>query len=178
VLVAGQDEVLAQLLAGQPLALPEEESVAGDVALRAQAVQGRGGRQHQHVETAGVGVAQPVQCLQPFADQVLVRRQDVEGQRLPVGQGPHRQRRIEIRDFIDQALCVVRVGCDDDRQLVAAVRGACSLSNEQRIGRAGRARQGEAPPRRRWRRRQFNSGGSQRVHAGVGERGAESSRGA
>jgi len=145
VLVAAQHQLRAQLFDVQVLPLAEEEGVAGHVLRRREAVQ-RGAGRHDHHVDAGVRLAQPVQRLQPLRHQVLVRRQRIVGQRFPVGQRTHRQRRGEVGDLVDQALRVQRIGRDDDQQAVLRAGGGRALREQQCVRRARRAREGDTGP--------------------------------
>jgi hypothetical protein len=126
VLIAAGHHLAAQLLDVDRVALPEEKSVAGDITRRCEPVQRRRRRHNQHVDRPA-RLAQAVQRRQTLGDKILVRRQRVVGQRLPVGQGSHRKRRVEVRDFVDEALRVERIGSDDDEQAPFVARGVRGL---------------------------------------------------
>ena len=66
----------------------------------------------------------PPQRRQPLGDQVLVRREGVVGQRLPVGEDGDAQRRREEGDLVGEALRVGGLG-GEDRERRAAARAAC-----------------------------------------------------
>ncbi|XQU67721.1 hypothetical protein OJJOAM_000452 [Cupriavidus sp. H18C1] len=136
VLVAGQRELRLQRGLVEPFALLEEEGVGGEEGRRREPVQ-RGLRGHQHhVALAGLDVVQRRQALR---HQVLVRREAVVGQGLPVGQHAHAQLRREPRDLVGQPLRVDRVGAHHRQHRHLAVVGAGIGGQRQRIGRAVQA---------------------------------------
>ncbi len=103
----------------------------------------RGGDRH-----AGVGAAQALalavqapQRGQALGDQVLVRRELVVGQRFPIGEHGDAQVRREERQLVGQALAVGRLGADHQRQLPLRGARGRQVGDQQRIRRAGRARQ-------------------------------------
>jgi hypothetical protein len=129
VLVARGPELHAQLFQVEALALLEEEGVPGDIGGRAQAHQ-RGGRgHHRDIELAALDAVERGEAL---GHQVLVRRELVVGQRFPVGQQAHAQRRREPGDLLDQALRIQR-GRRDHRQRLFAGR---EPREDERIRRA------------------------------------------
>ncbi len=114
VAVAGQRQLRAQLRQAELLFLLEEEGIGGEVGRRRQTVE-RGARRNQrHVAAAA---ADRVQGGEALGDQVVVRRERVVGQRLPVGQQIHRQRGLEIGNFLEQTLRVQGGGAQHDQGL-------------------------------------------------------------
>ena len=105
VAVAGQRELRLQRGLVQPHLLLEVEGVAGHEAGRRQPRQRGGGGQQHHVEIAAAHAPQRGQAL---GDQVLVRREAVVGQRLPVREQRHAQIGRKERQLVDQPLCVGR----------------------------------------------------------------------
>jgi hypothetical protein len=100
---------------------------------------------------AGVAAAQALalamqapQRGQALGDEILVRGELVPGQRLPVGEYGDAQVRREEGQLVGQALRVGGLGADDERQLPGRGAGRGEVRDQQRIGRAGRARQREA----------------------------------
>ena len=81
---------------------------------------------------------------QPLADQVLVRREAVVGQRLPVGEQGAAQVGREEGDLVDQPLRVVGVGGEDGGRAAGRFFALGQLRQQQRVGRQRRARQREA----------------------------------
>jgi len=142
-LVAGQGELGAQLVERQTLAFLQEESVGSQIGRRRQPGQCRGRRRQQHVAGAK---RDRVERRQAFRNQVLVRREIIVGQRLPVGQQMHAQFRRKPGDFLQQALCVQRAGRQHRQQAgrLRALRRLRQLCDGKRVGRAGQRRQVEA----------------------------------
>ena len=109
-LIAGGGELRLEALEIESFARAQEEGVRGDVGRRAHAHE-RGGRRHDRdIEVAALDAIQRRQAL---GDEIVVRRELVVGQRLPVGQQAHAQLRREPRDLVDQALGIERGGADD-----------------------------------------------------------------
>ena len=139
--VPGQRELGLELGFVQLLLRLEVEGVAGQERGGCQAVQrSRGGYQH-HI---GLALRDAPQCGQPLADQVLVRAERVVGQRLPVREQRAAQAGRKEGHLVDEALRVGSVGGDDGR---GAVRGFVTLGQagqQQGIGAAHGAGQGEA----------------------------------
>ena len=128
-LVAGQGELLAQAVQIEPVALLEEEGVADEKGGRRHAGDGRGSGDDQDIAlAAGDGI----EGRQAFGDQILVGREAVVGQRLPIGQMPDTQCRGEPGDFLDQALAIERLGDHDQQEVLAR----CQLGDQQGVGRA------------------------------------------
>ena len=146
VLVAGEHELGAQRVDVDLLALAEEEGVAGDVLRRRDPVQRRRRGNDEHVHPARGRLAQPVQRLQPLRDEILVRRQRVVGQRLPVRQRADGQRGVEVADLLDETLRVQRVGGEHDQQRAARPCGGCRLGEQQGVAGARRPRDGDTGP--------------------------------
>ena len=81
--------------------------------------------------TSQAPAAHMMQRRQPFGDQVLVRREMVIGQGLPVRQQMHAQAGREERDLLDQPLRFQRIGGDhDQRGMPAAYCASASASDE------------------------------------------------
>jgi hypothetical protein len=136
--VAGQRELRLQPGFVKLFLLLEVEGVGGQEAGRGQAHERRGrGKQH-HVDVA---LPDAPQRGQPLGDQVLVRRERVVRQRLPVGEDGDAQARREEREFAFEPL---RVGglCGDDGGELLLRRTLLRVAREQqRVGRAERSRQ-------------------------------------
>ena len=99
--VSGKRHLFAKTGKIQLFAALQEESERGKIFHRRQRVQCGGHRHHQNVARLAAHV---MQRRQPFGDQVLMRREMVVGQRLPVRQQVHAQARAEERDFLHQPL--------------------------------------------------------------------------
>ena len=144
-LIAAEYQLPTQLLDVDRVALPEEKSWPAmyrvDASRCSAVVAGTTSTSIDRLD-----LAQSEQRLEALGDEILVRRQRVVRQRLPVGQRPHRKRRVEVRNLVDEALCVERVGGNDDEQAPLAARGGGGLRQQQRIGRARRPREGKTGP--------------------------------
>ncbi len=130
VAVAGGRELGAQAHPVEAGALLDEERVAGEVRRRRDALQG--GRRRHDRDVAVTG-GDAVERRQPLRDEIVVRREAVVGQRLPVGQERDALVGREPRDLVAQALRLER-GRADDRKRSAQRRQACE---RERVGRAG-----------------------------------------
>ena len=106
VLVSAQGQLRAQCVYLQLPALLEEERVGGEVGGRGEAVQRGGCRDDEHVEFAAL---QLVQRRQALGDEVAVRGEPVVGERFPVREQRHLERRREPRDLLAQPLGVARL---------------------------------------------------------------------
>ncbi len=123
--------------------------MAGNVGRGRQPIQGGRGRYHQYVDGCLLAACdQTIQSLESIGHEILMRRQNVVRQRLPVGKRAYRERWIEIRQLVDQALRVERIGADHADQLAAQSRFCRVLRDQQRIAGTGRKREGETIPRR------------------------------
>ena len=99
--VAGECQLQPQRVGAELRALPEIEGVGGDVLHRREAVERGGHRNQRDIEVAARDLAQR---RQPLRHQVLVRREMIPGQRLPVGQQVNAQLRREEGDLLQQPL--------------------------------------------------------------------------
>ena len=133
--VAGQRDLAAEFLGVDGLALLEGEGVGRHELRRGQPIDGGRGRHQQDVQLALHGRPQRGQTL---GNQVLVRREAVVGQRFPIRQQADAQLRAEPRDFVEQALGIVGIGCDDGEQLAGMAAGDFSQRQGIRGTRQGR----------------------------------------
>ncbi len=133
VLVAGQRQLRAQRVDVEACTLLEEERERGQVRRRGQPVEGRRRRGHQHV---AVAARHPVERCEPFGDEVLVRREVIVGQRLPVGEQRDREPGGEPGDLVDDPLRRQRVGTEHDDEAPRGRRGRRQLRDRERVGRA------------------------------------------
>ena len=138
VAVAGEGELRLQRRLVELLLLREVKGIAGEEARRREAHEcGRGRHQH-HVDLA---LPDAPERGEPLGDQVLVRREGVVGQGLPVGEDGDAQRRREEGEFVLQALRVRRFGGENRHQPAAALLVLGEAREQERIGRPRRARQ-------------------------------------
>jgi hypothetical protein len=157
VLVARQYQLLAQRLRRDGLALLEKEAVGREELDRRQAVQRRGHRHHDDV--AGL-VGDLVQRREPLGYQVLVRREAVVGQGLPVGQEVHAQLRREEADLLDQPLAVSGAGGEHGERLSGrgeprqreGIAGSDEPANARALAGRGKREELHAEKRRHYRR--------------------------
>ena len=134
--VAGQRHLFAKGLAVHALAARDEKGVCGQKRRWRHAVQGRRRRHQHHV---GFAPRNRIERRQALGDQILVRRQGVVGQRLPVRQHAHPQIGGEPLHLVAQALGVHRIGDHHDIHRVPRQR-----SDRQCIGRSGQRGKGNA----------------------------------
>ena len=172
--VAGERELRAQLVDVEPLSLLEEERAPREERGRRQPVH-RG--RHGGDDDARLALREPVERGQPRRDQVLVGRDRVVGQRLPVGKEVAVDARREPRDLVGETLRGERIG-GQHRQRAAGARAIDGeLRERERIGGSGERRErdalarvgdrrGEAGKRRE--RRRPDRGGVGGVHRGRG----------
>ena len=120
VLVACQCELRLEPGFVEPHLLFEVEGVAGHESRRRQPREGRGGGQKHNIQVAVFDAPQRGKSLR---DEVLVRREGVVGQGLPVREEGHAQGGREEGHLIGQALGIGRVGADDGEQAFVAQRG-------------------------------------------------------
>jgi len=122
----------------------EVEGVARQERRRRQPVQRGGGRHQHHVGPRfTILLADAPQRGQPFADQILVWREGVVGQRLPVREQRAAQCGREERHFLDEALRIGGVGRDDGGGVAGGLVAFGQAGQQQGIGAAHGAGQGE-----------------------------------
>jgi hypothetical protein len=112
--VIGQGQLAAQALFVQRVALPERESVGRHECRRRQPVECCRDWHGKHVHTA---LHQCVQGAQAVGYQVMMRREAVIGQGLPVGKLAHAQVGREHGDFFGDTLRGKRVGTYNHNRL-------------------------------------------------------------
>jgi hypothetical protein len=78
-----------------------------------------------------------------LGDEILVRREGIVRQRFPVGQEAHARFRGEESDFLRKALGVDGARTDDGEQRHLFAIGEVIAGDQQGIGRAVRAVEGE-----------------------------------
>ena len=170
-LVAGTHHLRAQPRLVQALATIEAEAVGGEERRWRQALADGVRRRQQDICRAGL---QGCERRQSFADEVLMRRQCVVGQRLPVGQQSNPRFRCEPGDLLAQALRIQR-RCTKDRQRPAALRMIEQSGKQQRIsrpvGRGQGAMSADARPgQRAWYDRRRFVGAGLRARGSLGAR--------
>ncbi len=155
--IAGERELRLERRFVELVLLLELEGGGRQERGRRQARQRGGGGQQHHVDV--LARPQVPERGQALADQVLVRAEGVVGQRLPIRKDGHAQPGREERQLVGQALCIGRLGGDHggDATTLRMAR------DQQRVGRADRAGQGEAFARSdRW---QEHEGADSRIAA-------------
>jgi hypothetical protein len=139
--VPGKRELGLQLCFLELLLDLELEGVSGEEARRRHAVQHRGGR---HDDDVCLTLRDAPERRQPFADQVLVRRKAVVGQRFPIRKEGAAQVWREKCHLFQQPLRIRRVGGDDGGEFASPAFAFGQLRDQQSIGGTGRSRQCEA----------------------------------
>jgi len=143
--VARQRELALELGFVELLLDLEVKGGARQKTRRRQAVQRGGGRHHHHISASVlVMLADAPQRGQTLADQVLVRREGVKRQGFPVRKQHAAQLGRKKRHLVDQALRIGCIGGDDGRHLATGFVPQSQLGQQQRVGRASGAGQGEA----------------------------------
>jgi hypothetical protein len=127
--VSGERELAAKLRALELLALSEEERVSGEVLNGRQPVERR---RHRHDRDVELTVHHLVERGEPLRDEIAVRREMIVRQRFPIGKEMHLQRRVEERNFFEQALRV-RGAFGDDEHGASARR---ETGNSERVARS------------------------------------------
>jgi hypothetical protein len=145
VAVARQGQLALEFGFVQLLLDLELEGVTRQKAGRCEAVQGRGSGHDDHIGPGFlVALLDAPQRSQALADQVLVRRESVVGQRLPVGKQGAAQVGGEECNFFKQALGVIGIGSDHHHRQASGFFAFAQLGQQQCIGRSRRAGQGIA----------------------------------
>ena len=139
--VAGERQLRLQRRLVEALLGREVEGVAGHERRRREADERR---RRRHQDDVDVAAPDPPERRQPLGDQVLVRREGVVGQRLPVGEDGDAQRRREERDLVGEPLRVGGLGGEDRDDLGAGALLLGEAGEQEGVGRTGRAGQREA----------------------------------
>ena len=117
----------------------DEKGARHDVLRRRQALQRSAGGHQQHIDFA---TRDEIERFQPLRHQILVRRNRVVRQRLPIRQHMRAQFGREPLDLVLQSLCVVWIGADDCKHAKLAPDALTRQPREkQGIARAGRQRE-------------------------------------
>ena len=98
----------------------------GDIRRRASRTSAVEAGDERDVELAALDA---VERREPLRDQVLVRGELIVGQRFPVGEEAHPQRRREPADLLDQPLRVLRAGAHDGEGFFLPRRAAPGRAN-------------------------------------------------
>src|SRR5262245_3831819 len=97
-LIAGNNELCAQRVGREALTLTEEERVPGDIGGWRDSIKRSGGRDHKHIHACLLTIEQPIERFEALRDEILMRREDVVGQRLPVGKQASSEGAVEVRN--------------------------------------------------------------------------------
>ncbi len=127
--VSGVIQALAHFIQLEPLTGPDDQAVAADKFGWRQPLQQGGCGNHQQ---AALQPGQAIECRQAFGHDVLVRREGIVGQRLPVREYRRRQpvRAREEGNLFLQQLRRLHVGRDDHQR--AALLHAGRTGNGER----------------------------------------------
>jgi hypothetical protein len=139
--VAGERELRLQRRLVEALPGREVERVAGHERRRREANERR---RRRHQDDVDVAAPDSPERREPLRDQVLVRREGVVGQRLPVGKDGDAKRRREERDLVGEPLRVGGLGGEDRDDLGAGALLLGEAGEQEGVGRTGRAGQREA----------------------------------
>ncbi len=148
VLVAGERQLRAQRVDIERRALAQEERERREIVARREPVERRRRRDDEHV---AFSAGDPVQRCEPLRDEVLVRREVVVGQGLPIGQQRDPELGREPGQLVGESLGGKRIGADHREQALAARAPGRELGEGHRIGGTGQCR-----------RASFLAGGGQR----------------
>ena len=99
---------------------------------------------HRRDDDARLALREPVERREPRRDQVLVRRDRVVGQRLPVGEERAVDARREPRDLVGEALRGERIGGEHGERAACAHAVGGELRERERVGGSGERRQRDA----------------------------------
>ncbi len=133
--VARKRKLRAQCVDVERLALPQEERERGEIRRRGETVQRRGGRDDQEVAFTPRDVIERREAL---GDQVLVRRELIVGQRLPIGQQRDAKIGREPRHFFREPLSRSRFGAHDRDHALARCCPSGEIGERQRVRRSGK----------------------------------------
>ncbi len=143
--VAGQGQLAFELGLVELLLDLEFKGVTRQKARWCQPVERGGGRHDDDIgPVVLVALADAPQGGQALADQVLVRREGVVRQRLPIGEEGAAQVGRKKRNFLQQPLGVTRISGDHRHRLARSLVAGTEARQQHGIGRAGRAGQGES----------------------------------
>ncbi len=132
--IAGQCQLRAQRIDVEPLALLQEERERGEVRRGCQPVERAGRRDDEDIALVA---CDPIQRGEPLRHQVLVRRELVVGERLPIGEECNAQVRRVPGNLRREPLRRERVGADDREHPVLDARAGGEFGQGQRVGRTG-----------------------------------------
>ena len=133
-LVAGERELRAQRRHIEPRPLLQEERERREIRRRREPVQCRRRRDHEHVALAA---RDAIERCEPLGDEVVVRREVIVGQRLPVGQERDPQARRKPRNLVGEPMRRERVAADDGQQALLLRALQRELRERERVRRAG-----------------------------------------
>ena len=168
-LVAGERQLRAQRVDVERRAVLEKERERGEIGGRSEAIQRRRRGDDQDVAFAA---RHPVERREAFRDEVVVRRELVVGERLPVGEQCNADAGGEPRNLVGESLRRERVGADDGEQALFARGGDCELRQPERVGGPGEGDRANFLARRGQIRRERGQRGEHRDGRGdVGSRG-------
>ena len=105
--VAGCDEIIAQTGDVEPRFYLQEKRSAGEILARTQS---RHCGRHRYDADVELSLRKLIQGREPFRREIRVRRELIVGQRFPIGQTMHPQRRREPANFLAQPFRIERVG--------------------------------------------------------------------
>ncbi len=133
VLVARERELRAQRGDVEPRPLPEEERERGEKRRWREPVERRRRRDHQHVAFAA---RHAVERREPLGNEVVVRREMIVGQRLPIGKQRDAQAGREPGQLVGEPMRGQRVRGDDGKHALLLRALHRELRERERVRRA------------------------------------------
>ena len=131
--VARKRKLRAKRVDVERLALAQEERERREIRGRREPIQRRRRRDDQEVALAAGDAIEGGQAL---GHEVLVRRELVVGQRLPIGQQRHAKLGREPRHFLREPLCRTRLGADHGHHALLRPGAARKIGQRERVRRA------------------------------------------
>ena len=146
VLIAGERELGPERVDVEGRALLQEERERGEVRRRSEPVKRR---RRGHDQNVALAARDAIQRGQALRDEIVMRRERVVRQRLPVGKESDAHARREPRQLLGDALRTLCVGGDGGQHALPGRTFARELRERERVGGARQRRDAGRVPGRR-----------------------------
>ena len=167
VLISGERELGPERVDVEDRALLQEERERGEVQAAGAVKRRRCG----HDQNVALAARDAIQRGQALRDEIVMRRERVVRQRLPVGKESDAHARREPRQLLGDALRTLCVGGDGGQHAFSGHTFARELRERQRVGGAGqRCDAGRVPGRRHPRSERGQRGEPREGRGGIGNR--------